>query len=79
MTQTPKPQAVKTEPATSKSFVDDILAKLGDFEEAAVTGAGDDVTDLPVSGFPRIMEVSHNGPRNFIFTRWTALAAASVC
>lgn len=65
-TQTSKPQETNTEPAKPKSFVDDTLAKLGDFEETTVTGVGDDVIDLPAPGFPCIMEISHNGSRNFI-------------
>ena len=46
--------------------MDDALAKFGDFEETTVTGAGDDVIDLPAPGFPCIMKISHSGSRNFI-------------
>lgn len=46
--------------------MDDTLTNLGDFEETTVTGAGDDVIDLPAPGFPCIMEISHSGSRNFI-------------
>lgn len=53
-------------PAKPKSFVDHTLAKFGDFEETAVTCAGDDVIDLPAPGFPCTMEISHSGSRNFI-------------
>lgn len=65
-TQTSKPQETKTEPVKPESFVDDALAKFGDFEETTVTGVGDDVIDLPAPGFPYIMEISHGGSRNFI-------------
>ena len=45
------------------------LQSMGMFETTTVTGSGDDVIELPVSGIPMIIEITHDG--SHYFSVWT--------
>ena len=43
-----------------------ILEQFGTFDETTVTGSGDDVVDLPVTGVPVLMDITYSGSSNFV-------------
>lgn len=52
--------------AESSAGIVAILEQFGTFDETTVTGSGDDVVELPVTGIPVIMDITYSGSSNFI-------------
>lgn len=57
------------ETTTERETTSEIVAALNaftDFDTVTLSGTGDDVVDLPVTGTPVIMDISYSGESNFI-------------
>ena len=50
----------------SSSGIVAILEQLGTFDESTVTGSGDDVVEMPVTGIPVIIDITYSGSSNFV-------------